>query len=69
MIINISEESADRIREITKELLDIALDEVESMSPTDDVTARRFGWYQVIVQIVMYILTAANEVLHATGGE
>ena len=63
MIVNVSEEAIEKIRQITEELFTLIHDEVESQTDEGSEFSLLFGWYQIIIQVVQYILVAANEVL------
>jgi len=63
MIVNVSEEAIEKIRQITEELFELIRVEVENQTAEESELSLLFGWYQIIIQVVQYILTAANEVL------
>lgn len=65
MEIEISEETINKIRELTNELFTLIHDEIEDQTgiATDFGLAETFCWYQIVIQAVQYILTAATEVL------
>lgn len=63
MIVEMSQETIERIREITEELFTLIHDEVEGQVSEGSGLPMIFCWYQIVIQAVQYILTAANEVL------
>ncbi len=63
MLVEISEEAIDKIRELTNELFELIHDEVEDQTNETSGLPMMFCWYQIVIQAVQYILTAANEVI------
>ena len=56
MIVEISEETIDKIRELTNELFTLIHDEVEEQTGEVSGLSMMFCWYQIVIQAVQYIL-------------
>ena len=63
MLVEISEEVIEKIRELTEELFTVIHDDIEDQTDETSGLPMTFCWYQIVIQAVQYILTAANEVI------